>query len=120
MYEMMTGLNRHVVANRILLKPGFQDFDRSQQLHITSQQFLRVMKTLNIMPPNEQMFDLIIRRYCDRGNTKEINYYKFCKDVDRPEDMFPQYVPKRPQPEKKVTIGVRPKQVSTFFKDSTE
>lgn len=31
MIEMMTELNRHVVSNRILLKPGFMDFDRSAQ-----------------------------------------------------------------------------------------
>ena len=120
MIEMMTGLNRHVVSNRILLKPGFADFDRSKSQHITAQQFLRVMKTLNIMPPSEEMFDLITRRYCDRGNTKEINYFHFCKDVDRPEDMFPQYQAKRPQPEQFKKIGVRPKQVSTFFKQPTE
>lgn len=78
------------------------------------------MKNLNIMPPSDEMFDLIIRRYCDRGNTKEVNYYNFCKDVDRPEDMFPVYMAKRPQADKAVKLGVRPKQVSTFFKESTE
>lgn len=30
MYQMMTALNQHVVSNRILLKPGFSDFDRSK------------------------------------------------------------------------------------------
>ena len=30
MIEMVTALNRHVVSNRILLKPGFADFDRSK------------------------------------------------------------------------------------------
>lgn len=92
---MMTALNQHVVSNRILLKPGFQDFDRSNSQHITAQQFLRVMKNLNIMPPSDAMFDLIIRRYCDRGNTKEVNFFHFCKDVDRPEDMFPAYQAKK-------------------------
>lgn len=119
MIEMMTQLNRHVVANRILLKPGFQDFDRSKSQHITSQQFLRVMKNLNIMPPSEQLFDLITRRYCDRGNTKEVNYFHFCKDVDRPEDMFPQYRAKRGEVDMTKRVGVRPKQVSTFFKGDT-
>lgn len=95
MIQMMTALNQHVVSNRILLKPGFQDFDRSNSQHITAQQFLRVMKNLNIMPPSDAMFDLIIRRYCDRGNTKEVNFFHFCKDVDRPEDMFPAYQAKK-------------------------
>lgn len=116
---MMTDLNRHVVSNRILLKPGFADFDRSKSQHITAQQFLRVMKNLNIMPPSDAMFDLITRRYCDRGNTKEVNYFHFCKDVDRPEDMFPAYQAKKPTGPDYKKIGVRPKQVSTFFRDDT-
>ena len=37
MIDMMTALNRHVVSNRILLKPGFMDFDRSKSQHITAQ-----------------------------------------------------------------------------------
>ena len=120
MIEMMTALNRHVVSNRILLKPGFADFDRSKSQHITAQQFLRVMKNLNIMPPSDTMFDLITRHYCDRGNTKEINYFHFCKDVDRPEDMFPAYQAKRPTGPNYKKIGVRPKQVSTFFREATD
>ena len=91
MIDVMTALNRHVVSHRILLKPGFMDFDRSKSQHITQQQFLRVMKTLNLMPPSDEVFNLMIRKYCDRGNNKEVNYFKFCKDVDRPEDMFPAY-----------------------------
>ena len=117
---MMSALNNHVVSNRVLLKPGFADFDRSKSQHITSQQFLRVMKNLNIMPPSDEVFSLITRRYCDRGNTKEVNYYNFCKDVDRPEDMFPVYMAKRPQGDQAVKLGVRPKQKSTFFKEPTE
>ena len=78
------------------------------------------MKNLNIMPPSDAMFDLIIRRYCDRGNTKEVNYFHFCKDVDRPEDMFPAYQAKRATNEKPFVIGVRPKQVSTFFREATD
>ena len=120
MIEMMTALNRHVVSNRILLKPGFADFDRSKSQHITAQQFLRVMKNLNIMPPSDEMFDLITRRYCDRGNTKEVNYFHFTKDVDRPEDIFPAYQAKKPLGPNYKKIGVRPKQVSTFFRDGTD
>ena len=71
------------------------------------------------MPPSDTLFDLIIRRYCDRGNTKEVNYYHFCRDVDRPEDMFPAYVPKRPQPEKVSNLGKHPKQRSMFFNQDT-
>lgn len=51
------------------------------------------------MPSSEQVFELIIRKYLDNGNTREVNYLKFCQDVDRPEDMFPGYTPKHPVPE---------------------
>ena len=40
---------------------------------------------------------MIIRKYFDKGNTKEVNYFSFCRDVDRPEDMFPGYTPKKEQ-----------------------
>lgn len=60
------------------------------------------------MPPSEEVFDLMVRKYCDRGNMKEINYFKFCKDVDRPEDMFPQYTVKRPKPDPVNLLGVAP------------
>lgn len=53
------------------------------------------MKNLGIMPPSEVVFNLVIRKYFDKGNTKEVNYFSFCADVDRPEDMFPGYVSKR-------------------------
>lgn len=50
------------------------------------------------MPPSERVFELVIRKYFDKGNTKEVNYFNFCKDVDRPEDMFPGYSPKNQVP----------------------
>ena len=115
----MQWLNKQVVSNRILLKNGFQDFDRSKQLHITQGQFLRVLKTLNLMPPNPEIYDLIIRKYCDRGNNNEVNYFHFIKDVDRPEDMFPAYMAKRAEAQKTICFGVAPTQVSTHFKQAT-
>jgi len=48
--EAVSALNSQIKSQRILLKPSFQDFDRSQSLHITSHQFLRVMKNLGLMP----------------------------------------------------------------------
>lgn len=65
----MTTLNHEIVSKRILLKPGFHDFDRSKSQHVTSHQFLRVLKTLTLMPPNADIFSLITRKYCDLGNT---------------------------------------------------
>jgi len=95
------------------------DFDRSKSQHITAAQFLRVMKTLSLMPANEKVFDLLIRKYCDKGTTKEVNYYHFCKDVDRPEDMFPPYVAKKPVAEKYTILGKTHAQYSTFFDGDT-
>ena len=85
----VTEMRRNIVSNRILLKPSFQDFDRTKSCHVTSQQFQRVLKNLGIHPSKEQIFDLIIRKYLDKGNQREVNYFSFCADVDRPEDMFP-------------------------------
>ena len=115
MINVMTDLNRHVVSTRILLKPDFQDFDKSKSQHITQQQFLRVLKKLNLMPESDEVFDLMIRKYCDRGNNKEVNYFKFCKDVDRPEDMFPAYQAKKPKAPPVDLLGVAPTQVSSFY-----
>lgn len=115
----MKELNYQIVSNRILLKPAFADFDRPNSQHVTTAQFLRVMKTLSIMPPSEEIFDLMIRKYCDKGTTKEVNYNLFCKDVDRPEDMFPTYVAKRPTHEEATLLGVTHSQYSPFFPGDT-
>jgi hypothetical protein len=40
-----------------------------------------------------------LRKYFDKGNVREVNYYKFCTDIDRPEDIFPLYVAKNPKKE---------------------
>lgn len=32
--------------------------------------------------PDEQSLNLILRRYIDKGNLDEVNYYEFCRDVD--------------------------------------
>jgi hypothetical protein len=56
MVEALTEMRRLVVANRILMKPSFQDFDKSKCCHVTDQQFARVLKKLNIMPPSETVF----------------------------------------------------------------
>ena len=69
------------------------------------------------------MFQLIIRKYFDKGNTKEVNYFQFCADVDRPEDMFPGYVSKRERPTYGVTVEEDPKPVTStkgFFLGSTK
>ena len=46
------------------------------------------MKKLGIIPPTDEIFQLVARKYFDKGNVKEVNYFTFLADVDRPEDMF--------------------------------
>lgn len=75
MINALQEMRRQVIANRILLKPSFQDFDRSKCCHVTDQQFARVLKNLGIFPSNDQVFQLITRKYFDKGNTKEVNYF---------------------------------------------
>ena len=71
------------------------------------------------MPQSQETFDLIIRRYCDRGTTAEVNYFQFCKDLDKPQDIFPGYTPKRAVPPPVYTRGVPPTQVSSFYNEKT-
>jgi len=61
----------------------------------------------------------MIRKYCDKDTVKEVNYYNFCKDVDRAEDMFPQYIAKKPQPEQFTIHGITHEQYSPFFPNDT-
>lgn len=79
------------------------------------------MKKLNIIPPNEDIIELITRKYCDKGNNKEVNYVFFCADIDRPEDMFPGYNPKRPvAPPAENPHAQRGAMKSTFFQETTK
>ena len=95
MVSALTEIRRLIVSNRVLLKPSFQDFDRTKSCHVTDQQFQRVLKNLGLLPSSDQVFDLIIRKYLDKNNRREVNYFTFCADVDRPEDMFPQLASER-------------------------
>lgn len=119
MMEAVTNMNNRIKAERILLKPAFEDFDRSHQLHITQHQFLRVLKQLGLMPVDLRTFDLLIRNYCDRGTTAEVNYWKFCKDLDKPEDIFPGYTPKNAPKNRHYFPGVTSDIKSPFFEQAT-
>lgn len=61
----------------------------------------------------------MIRKYFDKGNTREVNYFTFCLDVDRPEDMFPGYTPKNGQPQPVESVDQR-KTTGTFYQGSTK
>lgn len=50
-------------------------------------QFLRVLAQLRIYAP-ENVLNLVLKKYMDKGNVDEVNYVDFCNEVDTPEDMF--------------------------------
>jgi Ca2+-binding EF-hand superfamily protein len=87
--DLLSAIRTEIMNKRILIKPQLQDYDRTKSCHITAEQFRRVMKELSLIPPTEELFQLLIRKYLDKGNIREINYFMFCADIDRPEDIFP-------------------------------
>jgi hypothetical protein len=70
-----------VKDNTILLKPHFAAFDKTQRSHITTGQFSRVLKQLSILP-DEKAFDVVTRAYADNNTLHDVNYVRFCEDVD--------------------------------------
>lgn len=74
-------VNKEIQTRRVLIKPHFQDFDRTHNGYITRSQFLRVLSTFDIYPKDEYL-DILLRCYTDNGNLNEVNYFEFCKDVD--------------------------------------
>lgn len=76
------GKYREEIRNRrVLLKPHFMDFDKTRTGHISKNQFLRILTQFGLCPDKEAV-NLIFRRYTDKGNLDEVNYYDFCKDID--------------------------------------
>jgi len=76
-----------IQIKRIHLKQMFQDFDKSKNQHVTKYQFLRTLAQLRLSASDEIM-NLILKTYCDKGNADEVNYFDFCNDVDSPEQLF--------------------------------
>jgi hypothetical protein len=71
------------------------------------------------LPPSEALFQVLVRKYFDKGNMREVNYVNFCQDIDRPSDLFRPYVAKKEVKEKTYAPGERRDAGNTFFKDST-
>lgn len=117
---LLHSIRTQVVNKRILIKPQFQDYDRTNSCHITAEQFRRVLKELCLIPPDEALFQLLLRKYFDKGNVREINYFKFCADIDKPEDIFPVYQAKNPKAENTILHGQLRDAGSSFFDASTK
>lgn len=54
------------------------------------------------------------------SNIREVNYFKFCADIDRPQDIFPEYVPKRPKEERVIYFGQLRDAGNSYFKEDTQ
>jgi hypothetical protein len=37
---------------------------------------------------SDHVKNILLKSYCDKGNTDEVNYFDFCNDVDSPEQLF--------------------------------
>lgn len=81
MEQLLLIYRREIANKRALIKPHFQDFDKTKQGYISKNQFLRILYQFGLYP-NEESLNLILRRYIDKGNLDEVNYYEFCRDVD--------------------------------------
>lgn len=49
-----------------------------------------------------------------------MNYFKFCADIDRPQDIFPEYVPKNPKKELVIYHGQLRDAGSSFYDKATQ
>ena len=116
---LLDAIRCEVKNKRILIKPKFQDYDRTKNCHVTTEQFRRVLKELKLIPPSEDLFQLLVRKYLDLSNVREVNYFSFCADIDRPEDIFPEYVPKKPKQEASWPLGQLRAAGSSYYKEAT-
>lgn len=69
-----------VASRRILIKSLLQDFDKTKCSFITRDQFTRVLDSLGLVQ-NEQLSDLLCRKYSRSVNPKEVEYLRFIEDV---------------------------------------
>lgn len=65
----------------------FMDFDITQNQHVTKHQFLRTLQQLGVST-SEDILNVLVKAYMDKGNVDEVNYYDFCEDVDNANDLF--------------------------------
>jgi len=76
-----------IKIKRIHIKQILSDFDITRNQHVTKHQFLRVLAQCGLST-SENVLNLLLKTYCDKGNADEVNYYDFCNDVDSPEMLF--------------------------------
>jgi Ca2+-binding EF-hand superfamily protein len=84
-YDLEERIRAKVKFRRTLLRPAFQDMDRTRRGHVTRSQFGRVMVMLGFELGEDDINDLC-GVYCDIGNLREFNYLDFCKSCDPLQD----------------------------------
>ena len=85
--QILDEYRKAVKVRGIYLKPVFQDYDKTKCGHVTKAQFLRVVDLLKISAP-DNVTQMVLRRYMDKGNIDEVNYFDFCNDVDGSDNLF--------------------------------
>ncbi len=90
---MLCQLKKLVRDNTILMKPHFASFDKTRRSHVTVGQFARVLKQLNLLPDDKSM-DVLVRAYADNNTLHDVNYVKFCNDIDTKSNIGLGEVPK--------------------------
>jgi len=61
----------------------FKDYDPQAQGHLAMSQFGRVISTFGLGLSLEDI-EAVALKYCDRGNTRDVNYVEFSQKVDAP------------------------------------
>jgi Ca2+-binding EF-hand superfamily protein len=87
MVDILNEYKQAIMIKRIHLKQMFQDFDITNNQHVTKYQFLRTLSQVGLSASDE-ILNLILKTYCDKGNADEVNYFDFCNDIDSPEQLF--------------------------------
>ncbi|CAE8636777.1 unnamed protein product, partial [Polarella glacialis] len=75
-----------IKKDRINLLPAFKDMDKTNNGHISVNQFYRVMIANGFPSLSEEEVVLLSNIYCDLGNHLDYNYVDFMKSVDVPDE----------------------------------
>ena len=71
-----------MVKDGVDLKEMFHDFDGKRNLHVTLNQFHRVMSTIGFSLTEEEV-SVLGKKHCDMGNDRDFNYVSFLASVAR-------------------------------------
>ncbi len=77
MFELAT----EVRIKGIFLKLNFKSFDPLNNGHISDTQFFRVLHMFLHKEIAKFSSPLLIRKYLDKDNAREMNYFEFLKDL---------------------------------------